>query len=237
MPVIDSRFPGAKKALLAGMGRDQIVRSQRKELLGGQLEQVSHSPDGLRLNLLRRMPKDELVLLLTHWLDDLNLPQPTGRMLLELASNIVNQNRIYMAASDLEFRDLDNVVYVLRPLPPMEFVGCSLGDFEFPGGCVSNNFIKGEGLRATSGYRVAFRSGKEKIRMGKNRDIKNIFQESRVPSWLRDRIPLIYAGNELVAIAAVPDWQVSMKVADGWGAGTEEEGFDVSLSLADRVLT
>jgi hypothetical protein len=28
-----------------------------------------------------------------------------------------------------------------------------------------------------------------------------------------------------------------MKVADGWVAGTEEEGFDVSLSLADRVLT
>ena len=237
MPVIDSRFPGAKKALLAGMGRDQIARSQRKELLGGQLEQVRHSPDGLRLNLLRRMPQDELVLLLTHWLDELNLPQPTGRMLLELAGNIVNQNRIDMAASDLEFRDLDNVVYVLRPLPPMEFVGCSLGDFEFPGGCVSNNFIKGEGLRASSGYRVAFRSGKEKIRMGKNRDIKNIFQESRVPSWIRDRIPLIYAGNELVAIAAVPDWQISMKVADGWVAGPEEEGFDVALSLADRVLT
>ena len=237
MPVIDSRFPGAKKALLAGMGRDQIARSQRKQLLGGQLEQVSHSPDGLRLNLLRRMPQDELVLLLTHWLDDLNLPQPTGRMLLELAGNIVNKNRIDMAASDLEFRDLDNVVYVLRPLPSMEFVGCSLGDFEFPGGFVSNKFIKGQGLRASSGYRVAFRSGKEKIRMGKNRDIKNIFQESRVPSWLRGRIPLIYAGNELVAIAAVPDWQISMKVADGWLAGTEEEGFDVSLSLADRVLT
>ena len=73
--------------------------------------------------------------------------------------------------------------------------------------------------------------------MGKNRDIKNIFQESRVPSWLRDRIPLIYAGNELVAIAAVPDWQISMKIADGWVAGIEEAGFDVSVSLADRVLT
>ena len=237
IPVIDSRFPGAKKALLAGMGRDQIARNQRKELLGGQLEQVRHSLDGLKLNLLRRMPQGELVLLLTHWLDDLNLLQPSGRMLLELASNIVNQHRIDIAASELEFRDVDNVVYVLRPLPPMEFAGCSLGDFEFPGGCVSNNFIKGGGLRVSSGYRVAFRSGKEKIRMGKNRDIKNIFQESHVPSWLRDRIPLIYAGNELVAIAAVPDWQISMKVADGWVAGTEEEGFDVTLSLADRVLT
>ena len=93
MPVIDGRFPGAKKALLAGMARDQIARNQRQKLLGGQLEQVRHSPDGLRLNLLRGMPQGELVLLLTHWLDDLNLPQPSGRMLLELAGNIVNQNK------------------------------------------------------------------------------------------------------------------------------------------------
>ena len=237
MPVIDSRFPGAKKALLSGLRRDLIARGQLNERLNGQLEEVRHSLDGLKLDLLRLIRPDELVLLLTQWLDDLSQPQPRGRMLLELAGNILNQNRIDIATSELEFRDLDNVVYVLRPLPPMEFVGCSLGDFEFPGGCVTNNFIKGSGLRVSSGYSVVFRSGKEKIRMGKNRDIKNIFQESRVPYWIRDRVPLIYSGKELVAIAAVPDWKISMKVADGWLAGREEEGFNVSLSLADRVLT
>jgi tRNA(Ile)-lysidine synthetase-like protein len=157
-------------------------------------------------------------------------------MLLELAGNIAKQNRIDMAASELEFREQGDVVYVLRPLPPMVFVSCPLGDFEFSGGRVSSNAIKGGALRASSDYTVAFRSGKEKIRIGKNRDIKNIFQESRVPSWLRDRIPLIYSGDELVAIAAVPDWQISMRVADGWAAGIEEEGFNVSLSLADSVL-
>jgi len=237
MPVIDGRFPGAKKALLAGLGRDLVGRGQVNERLSGQLEQVRHSLDGLKLDLLRLMPQDELVLLLTQWLDDLNQPQPSGRMLLELAGNILNQNRINMAVRELEFRDLGNVVYVLRPLPPMEFVGCPLGDFEFPGGCVSNSFVKGGGLRASSGYTVVFRSGKEKIRMGKNRDIKNIFQENRVPPWVRPRVPLIYAGDELVAIAAIPDWKISMKIADGWLAGPEKEGFDVSLSLADRVLT
>jgi tRNA(Ile)-lysidine synthase len=237
MPVIHSRFPGAKKALLAGLGRDLIARGQLNERLSGQLKQVRHSLDGLKLDLLRLIRQDELVLLLTQWLDDLNQLQPSGRMLLELAGNILNKNRIYMAAGELEFRDLDNVIYVLRQLPPMEFVSCSLGDFEFPGGCVSNNVVKGEGLRASSGYKMVFRSGKEKIRMGKNRDIKKIFQESRVPSWIRDRVPLVYAGGELVAIAAVPNWKVSMKVADGWLAGPEESGFGVSLSLADRVLT
>ena len=237
IPVIDNRFPGAKKALLAGLERDLIARGHLNERLNGHLEQVRHSLDGLKLDLLRLMPQGELVLLLTRWLDELNQPQPSGRMLLELAGNILNKNRINITASELEFRDWDSVVYVLRPLPPMEFGGCSLGDFEFPGGAVSSNFVKGDGLKASSGYAVVFRSGKEKIRMGKNRDIKNIFQESGVPFWIRDRVPLIYAGDELVAIAAVPDWKISMKVADGWLAGSEEEGLDVSLSLSDRVLT
>ena len=236
VPVIDSRFPGAKKALLAGMRRDKIARGQHQELLGGQLARVRHSPDGLRLDLLRLMMQDELVPLLTAWLDDLNLPQPSGRMLLELAGSIVDQHRIDMASSELEFRTLDDVVYVLRPLPPMEPVGCTLSDFEFPGGRVSNNLVRGGGLRASPGYTVAFRSGKEKIRIGKNRDIKNVFQESGVPAWLRGRIPLIYAGDELVAIAGVPGWEISMKIADEWAAGPGEEGFDIALSLADRVL-
>ena len=56
MPVIDSRFPGAKKALLAGLGRDLIARGQLNERLSGQLEQVRHSLDGLKLDLLRLMP-------------------------------------------------------------------------------------------------------------------------------------------------------------------------------------
>jgi tRNA(Ile)-lysidine synthase len=235
LPAIASRFPGANKALLAGMRRDEIARSQLKELLGEKLEQVRHSPDGLKLDLLRLMPGGELVSLLTHWLEDLHLPQPSGRMLLELADNIAGESRIDMTASELEFRELGDVVYVLRPLPQAESLDGPLGKVEFPGGCLYNNPVKGFGLRASDGYTVAFRSGQEKIRIGKNRDIKNIFQESRVPSWLRDRIPLIYAGDELVAIAAVPGWQISMKIADGWAAGAGEEGFEVSLSLADRL--
>ncbi|MGV0034554.1 MAG: tRNA lysidine(34) synthetase TilS [Candidatus Azotimanducaceae bacterium WSBS_2022_MAG_OTU7] len=247
VPVIDSRFPGAKKALLAGVARDEIARGKRAEQLGGKLEQVRYSPDGLSLNLLRLLPEEELVSLLTAWLDDLHLPQPSGRMLFELAGNIVGQSRIEMATNELEFRDLNNVVYVLQPLPPLSSLSAlsprmvpisfSIGDVEFPGGCLSNSLVKGRGLRASSDYTVALRSGKEKIRIGKNRDIKNVFQESHVPSWLRDRIPLIYASDELVAIAAVPSWGVSMTIADGWAAGAGEEGFDVSLALADRVLT
>lgn len=51
---------------------------------------------------------------------------------------------------------------------------------------------------------VAFRRGGERFhpagRVGSH-PLKKLLQEWGVPPWLRDKIPLIYAGNELVAVA------------------------------------
>ncbi len=48
---------------------------------------------------------------------------------------------------------------------------------------------------------VRFRRGGESLSTsGGSRSLKNLFQEWRVPPWLRDRIPLIFSKNELVAV-------------------------------------
>lgn len=51
--------------------------------------------------------------------------------------------------------------------------------------------------------RVCFRSGGEKIRPqrnGRTRDLKNLLQESDVVPWMRSNIPLVYAGDLLLAV-------------------------------------
>ena len=103
-----------------------------------------------------------------------------------------------------------------------------------PGGCVTNSSVKG-GLREKEDYKVAFRAGGEKLHIRHDRRLKNLFQEKKVPTWLRDRIPLIYSGDELVAVAALPGWGVPMTIADGWMAQPDEQGLKVSLILYDRV--
>lgn len=55
---------------------------------------------------------------------------------------------------------------------------------------------------AVQGVNIRFRKGGESCRLpgrGK-RSLKKIFQELAVPPWERDRIPLIYSGDELAAI-------------------------------------
>ncbi len=62
------------------------------------------------------------------------------------------------------------------------------------------------GLKSTLAaetLQVRFRQGREKIQppgRGGHHSLKNLFQEAGVPPWLRDRIPLLFLGDELVAV-------------------------------------
>lgn len=66
----------------------------------------------------------------------------------------------------------------------------------------------GISLEKLKGERITLRhrSGGEVLRLhsnGPNRSLKNILQEKQVPPWQRERLPLLYRGEELVAIIGV----------------------------------
>jgi len=64
------------------------------------------------------------------------------------------------------------------------------------------------------GLGVSYRQGGERITpvgSAQSRSLKNLFQEYAVLPWMRERIPLLYAGDELVAVGDL--W-----VAEGWQA-------------------
>jgi tRNA(Ile)-lysidine synthase len=50
-------------------------------------------------------------------------------------------------------------------------------------------------------FEIRLRSGGERLQLHPRRPrrtLKNLFQEAGVPSWARERLPLLYCGNELV---------------------------------------
>jgi len=83
-------------------------------------------------------------------------------------------------------------------------------------------------------YVVGFRQGGDRLRIGRNRTLKNLCQEQGIPAWLRDRLPLIRQGAEVVAIPALPAWRVPMLVADGWRPEPGGEGLNIQLLTRDR---
>jgi tRNA(Ile)-lysidine synthase len=93
------------------------------------------------------------------------------------------------------------------------------------------NQTQGAGISLAKLRRAAvtlrLRSGGEALRPDSHaatRTLKNLLQEHHVPPWQRDRLPLLYCGEELVCITGVA-------IAAEYQASADEAG--VSLGLSD----
>jgi len=71
---------------------------------------------------------------------------------------------------------------------------------------------------------LRLRQGGEKLRLqpgGSTRSLKNLLQEARMPPWERERLPLIYCADTLVAVPG-------LGVASGWQAGAGNFGWTIN---------
>lgn len=133
-----------------------------------------------------------------------------------------------------EIRRYRDALYVQRPLgpPPRGHelriparAGCGL-DIGEPLGRLRLVRARGQGLAAArTGPELVlrFRAGGERLRPAGTkvtRELKNLLQERGVVPWMRERIPLLYAGESLVAVAGL--W-----VADEFAAVGTEPGLRV----------
>lgn len=238
LPLIDTRFPHARTAMLRGIARDARFEKRLSEADHQVLLAVRHDADSLELAALSALSLDTVRATLDCWLTSLDIPRISGRCLDEMAARIVDGAEVDIAAGELMFRQHDSKLFVLKLLQESHFIGQPLGSnvVDIPGGILSNEIIKGFGLKAGTDYRIDYRTGGEKIRIGRNRSLKNLFRERHVPVWLRDRLPLIYAGKELVAIAGLADWDVPMMLADGWGARPGDSGVKLLAAFEDRAF-
>ncbi|UCC56364.1 MAG: tRNA lysidine(34) synthetase TilS [Gammaproteobacteria bacterium] len=134
-----------------------------------------------------------------------------------------------------EMRRYRDRLYLLRQVTadtPRQRLSWSLsGTLELPGagGTLRATRATGHGLRAAavSGpVEVLFRQGGERCRpVGRpqHHTLKKLFQERGVPPWERPRIPLIYIGGELAAVAGF--W-----VCEPFSAAPGEPGISIEWS-------
>lgn len=114
---------------------------------------------------------------------------------------------------DVELRRYRNRVYILAALAEPPPAG---GHLDLAQNCLDLGRGLGalhldrdaaEGLDTTlveAGLQLAYRQGGERIKIvdqSSTKTLKNLLQEEGVVPWMRDRLPLLYAGGELVAVA------------------------------------
>ncbi len=101
------------------------------------------------------------------------------------------------------------------------------------GGVLAFNAVQGAGVSLEKLNRapvtVRLREGGERLQPDvrrPRRTLKNLLQEQGVPPWRRDRLPLVYCGEHLVAVPGVGE-------ESGWRAGPGEAGVVLRWQLVE----
>ena len=103
---------------------------------------------------------------------------------------------------------------------------------ELPTGTLSMQVALGKGISTQltePGISIKGRIGGERCKpegRSKSQKLKKLFQEYRVPPWVRDRIPLVYVGDQLAAVSDL--W-----VCEEFVAKKDERG--IVLSWTDSI--
>ena len=216
LPLLEARWPAAA-ATVARSARHCAEASSILEQVAQQDAAAVLVGNRLRLGPLQELPADRQNNLIRYALRRLGYPYPTGRQIGTVISGLLEargdsqpqvcwpgvqirryRDQIYF----LPDHDFDNTnarsAYEWDPTTELD-----LGPVR---GCLQVEQTTDSGLAQQvleKSLTVKFRGGGERIRpTGErhSRTLKNLFQEAGVVPWMRGHVPLIYAGERLVAV-------------------------------------
>lgn len=225
LPRLAGRWPGYRRTF----GRAAELCGEQEEALAALL---GPAPEVLPIADLQGSPAVAAARL-RHWLAAAGVAMPPRTRLREILAQMDASEgaavRIDLGDTPLgavSVRRFASALYVVeddRPAPPRGALAWEPpAELQLPHGRLTATAVSHGGLRRVeTGYEVRFRQGGERLRpAGRKgtRSLKDLLQEALVPPWERDRLPLLYVGPELVAIA-------DFYVAEGWKAGPDEPGW------------
>jgi tRNA(Ile)-lysidine synthase len=215
VPVFEERWPHAarkfsRSAELAGDASDLLA-----DLADLDLDTMGATVDRLPLKGLGALPRNRQNNVLRRAARLTGLPTPAAAHLQAIQSELLVARDDAMPLVSWpggEARRYREHVYLLPALDDVSFEDGQaldeLGQVIGPGlGSVRLARGGGPGLSDAllqAGLTIRRRRGGEKIKLSgqqHTRKLKKLLQEEHVVPWWRDRLPLVYAGDELVAVA------------------------------------
>ncbi|MFK7862491.1 MAG: tRNA lysidine(34) synthetase TilS [Granulosicoccus sp.] len=222
MPLIKARWPAAMQTLsrsaMRSAAASQALKSMAQQDLDGV--KVAGKPE-LRLSALKKLPKERAFTAIRLWVRQRGLQMPRLQDLMQVHSDLINarhDSNGIVNVREYEFRRHRDSLYLLLPqVKPDAFRYTWSAPFEDlfiaeTGSTITLGecFRQGIRLPESGSVIVKSRAGGELIRLGEpafHKSVKKILQESSVPPWQRECIPLIYINEALAAV-----WQLAVAV-------------------------
>lgn len=229
LPLIEQHWVDAEKVIARAS-----INCADSDLLEEELAKIDYEfCKGVEGNRIKIEPLGTLshvrqINVLRRWIRWNGFQVPGREQLLSIYSSMVtsqSDTNPLFAQGGLVLRRYRGEIYALLSSPPVrqtETAWVAEQNLYFPElkKLLSIERRSGLGIRADlakseQGLVVRFRRGGEVMRFrGHRRKLKTLLQEWEIPPWQREQIPLIYSGNELIA---VPGYAISDEAQVGVG--------------------
>jgi tRNA(Ile)-lysidine synthase len=152
---------------------------------------------------------------LRAWIKKNKLETPNAQIIEKVIAEVIHANvdrNPCVMWKGAEIRRYRGHLYIMRSLPAHDVEMSkpwNLGEkLELTSGYLKAITGKGSGIKkdmlSDDTVEVRYRQGGEHIKLPgrkETHDLKKLYQERGIPPWLRDRMPLIYFENKLIAVA------------------------------------
>ena len=234
LPVLGERWPGYRSSILRSQGALSETEREQRGHDHARLANASAERRGeglLDLAQLSADSPDTLARLLRRWLGEQGLVLPAADRLLEFARQLQEaapDRRPSLEGEGYSLHRYQTHLYrvnsVSLPAEPLWLM--PEAPLELPGlGVISAVPDPNGGLRLpqAGAWSLRWRQGGERcqpLTRHRSQSLKKLLQETGLPPWQRDRLPLLYAGDQLAAVADL--W-----VCQGAEVDAEERGYKV----------
>ncbi|MEI8055712.1 MAG: tRNA lysidine(34) synthetase TilS [bacterium] len=213
MPIIRKNWPGITTTLNRTASLCAAANELLENLAADDLASAVGDKGALNIESLRKLSLVRQNNALRFWLHTLHFSTPSAAKLNEIVRTMINSRSDASPVvrwRGTEIRRFQNYLYAMSPLLPHDKKQVLQFDLKrplkLPGNLgvlrakVSKKFLADfKGKKFT----VQFRLGGEKLKLPKRlgtHELKKLMQEWQIPPWLRDRIPLVYCGSEIIAV-------------------------------------
>ena len=214
MPLLKRRWPSTSQTLARAAKHQAGVATLLRELADLDLAAVKGSrADTLSVKKLQSLPESRCANALRVWIQDHALPKPSTKHLRQVKKILSAKwdSTPCVAWSGAEIRRYRDDLYAMAPLKAHDSSWVIKWDLQNPillpqlGITLKPSELEAQGLtlQAQSDVSIRFRRGGERCRPKGHvyhRPLKKLFQDAGVPPWERNRIPLVFVGDELAGV-------------------------------------
>lgn len=239
LPLLAQRFPAYRQTLARSAGHLAEAGHLLDELAMQDADMLDGAGDGATLDVsrLRSLPPHRAKNLLRYFLHGRGAPMPHSALLGDMLRQLCEAREDAAVAINYagwQIRRYRGEVHAFQALaeidPTLKLAWQGDAELAWPALGVRLKFAAGVGIgislaalqRAPVSLRL--RCGGEVLRphpAAATRTLKHLLQERAVPPWRRERLPLLYCGDELVCVIGVAT-AAAYQASDGEPAITVE---------------